>query len=414
VKSLIEKYNHADNVIFISSYPEKGVRYSERVCAVGGFTKNTIEAFQKKAKNKHFIVLTVTLNGKKEIYEENGILVCRVFKRNKLSSYLSLIQTLLNFNKVKRVFIEFEFSSWGDTKTTSLFFLIPLLLKILKKKQIIVLHQVVERLDKLNGHLGWKRKDLRRAFFNAFLRLFYKILVVLSDHIVVTEEIFKERLIQMSDHSNKIQVITHGVDTQVRMQSRDESRRLLGLPKDKFIVMYFGYLNWYKGADLFLDYAQKTSNQNIFFVLAGGKSFTYSQKKHYQNYIKKFDSLPKNVRLTGFVPEDKLGLYYSAADLLVLPYRTMMSSSGPLSLTFSFEKPVLLSSNLLPYLKSGDFAKALEKTDLKQEQLFFQLNFNDFYKKISSANMAKLAQFSRIMKKERNYFSTIHQYLEMI
>ena len=87
MKHLIEKYNSRENILLISSYPEKGVHYSQKVCAVGGFAKNTIEALQKKNSSTRYVVLTTTFNGKSEIYEENNVLVIRLFKRNRISSY---------------------------------------------------------------------------------------------------------------------------------------------------------------------------------------------------------------------------------------------------------------------------------------------------------------------------------------
>src|SRR3989344_9076526 len=124
MKRLIEKYNLPESILLISSYPEKGVHYSQKVCAVGGFAKNTIEALQKKNNRTRYVILTTTFNGKSEIYEENNVLVIRLFKRNRISSYIPLIKAIFTFNKIKNVLIEFEFSSWGNTKTTSIFVLI--------------------------------------------------------------------------------------------------------------------------------------------------------------------------------------------------------------------------------------------------------------------------------------------------
>lgn len=414
MKRLIEKYNTKENILLISSYPEKGVRYSKKVCAVGGFAKNTIEALQEKNNKAKYVVLTTTFNGKSEIYEENNILVIRLFRRNKISSYLPLIKAIFTFNKIKNVIIEFEFSSWGNTKTTSIFVLIFLLLKILAKRQVLILHQVITNLTELKGHLGWKSKDWRSHIYNAFIKVFYLFTVLLNDKIVVTEEIFKRRLTQLAGNSKKISVIPHGVDTNQNRISKKRSRQILKLPNNKFLILYFGYLGWYKGADLFLKFARKSSNKNMQFIIAGGPSFSNSDKKHYQKYLKTFKNLPKNIKLTGFVDEKDIKLYYSATDIVALPYRTMMSSSGPLSLAFTFRKPVLLSNKLKPYIESKDFKEALKTSKVNKKDIFFALNSRDFYKKIKNADLNKLRKFSDSMRKKRNYFNIVQKYAPLL
>lgn len=417
MKRLIEKYNQCENIIFISSYPEKNARYSAKVCAVGGFTKNTVDSFKSEPhlkKSKYIILTTTTNRQKEEIYEEKKNLICRVFRRNKMSSYLDLLFSINKFTQVKTIIIQFEFASFGDTLITALFPLVLLYSKILGKKIILVVHQVVENLGEINGHLGWNKNDNRNILFNTTLKLFYKLLVNLSDKTVVLEEEFRNRLIKITGNSDKISVINHGVDTSLKIFSKNTARKKLKLPRNKFIFLYFGYLTWYKGADIFIQMANKNKNPNNYFILAGGPSFTQKNKPHYQKYLKQFNNLPKNTLLTGFVDEKNIPFYFSAADAVVLPYRTMISSSGPLSLVFSFEKPVLLSNNLKPYLKSKDFLESFKQTNLIKDDIFFSVIKNNFINEIAPVQLIKLSKFSQIMKLRRNYLNLAPFYLSLI
>ncbi|MBI3620298.1 glycosyltransferase [Candidatus Roizmanbacteria bacterium] len=399
---LIRKYNRPGNVIFISSYPEQKSRYSPNVCAVSGFTKNTIDSLKKLYAKNSYIVLTMK-SGADDRYEEDRVLVDRVFERNNPFSYLNLAREVLRFGKVKKVVIEFEFGSFGNIAVAAFFIFIPLLLKLLGKKQIIVIHQVIENLDDLSGHLGWKKNDIRVLLFNPLLSIFYKTLVYLADKIVVTEEVFKRKLKKIAGGDQKIAVISHGVDTNVRELDRLKSRKTLGIAKNKFVVLYFGYLTWYKGADFLARSAKKTRDKSLLFLLAGGQSFSNKAKSHYQRYLDNFKALPKNIRLTGFIPEDKISLYYGAADLVVFPYRTMMSSSGPLSFAFSYAKAVLLSEKLHPYLYSADFAESLKKAKVKPADLYFNFKFGGLKKKINQLKKNKLILFSKLIRRKRNY-----------
>ena len=285
--SLIDTYNSQENILFISSYPEKGVLYSKQVCAVGGYTKNTLDALEGSSSFNTCAILTVTIGEKKELYEENGRLIWRIFTRNKVLSYFEMFKSILQFNKIKKVFIEFEFASFGDTKISVFFPLIVLVCKLTGKDITIVIHQVIDHIGEISGHLGWEETSyistIKKQFYSYGLTFFYRSLVSLSNHVVVLEKEFKDRLIRMTGERRKISVIPHGVAANVQLIEKNEARRKLGLPNNKKIILYFGYLTWYKGADIFMNIAnQNRKDEDTLFIVAGGPSFTQKNKKHYQ------------------------------------------------------------------------------------------------------------------------------------
>lgn len=410
MKRLFNKYNKQGNLIIISSYPEKKTKYSQHVCAVGGFSKNIVNHLTTPS-----IILTTTIGNKKEIYEEKGNLICRVFKRNNLLSYFNFISIIFQLNNIDNILVQFEFASFGDTITTAGFIVLMIFMKLIKKKTFLVMHQVIDNLTGLEGHLGWKKKDIKTSLFNVALKLFYIALALTSEKIIVLEEEFKQRLIQLGVNQDKIEIIPHGVDNSLKRIPTRLARKKLNLPQDSFIILYFGYLTWYKGADSILDLARKNRSKKYQFILAGGPSFTQKNKPHYKEYLKQFNQLPKNVLFTGFVPENKIALYFSACDLVLLPYRSMISSSGPLSLAFSFEKPIMLSNKLLNYKKSIDFRKTMKSLDLNNNDLFFPLNGSrPFTKNLSLLKLRKLKKFSHLMKEQRKYASITSLYLSLI
>lgn len=406
MKYLIEKYNRQDSLIVISSYPEVNTRYSQKVCAVGGFTKNITDNLPC-----HKIIFTTKLGYKKDqIYEEKNSLIYRIFKRNNLFSFMKLFSTIKSFTNVKNVLVQFEFSSFGDIFTTIFFPVLLISLKLLGKKVYFVFHQVIFDLNELTEYLGWEKDDWHLPLFNFFLKLFYQINVELSEKTIVLEEEFRQRLLNLSDQPNKILVIPHGVDTNLKIIDQKLARKKLKI-ENRLTILFFGYLTWYKGADLIIEIAK--ANKNMNFIIAGGSSFTQKNKVHYQKYLKKFVILPKNLRVTGFVKERQISLYYSLADLVILPYRSMISSSGPLSLAFSFEKPVIISHKLKAYLKSKDFNNNFQKTQLKKKNLFRNFEKN---KKISlnSKFISESIQFSKLMKASRDYKKISKKYLNTL
>src|SRR3989339_1274085 len=406
MKYLIEKYNRQDSLIVISSYPEKNTRYSEKVCAVGGFTKNITDNLPN-----HKIIFTTKLGYKKdEVYEEKNSLIYRIFKRNDLGSFIKLFLAIKQFTHVNKVLIQFEFSSFGDIYTTVLFPILLLSLKLLGKKVYFVFHQVIFDLNNLTEYLGWEKNDWRLPYFNFFLKLFYQTNVVLSEKTIVLEEEFKQRLLKISAQPNKIIVIPHGVDTKLKIINQKLAKNKLKI-ENKPTVLYFGYLTWYKGADLMIEIAK--ANKNINFIIAGGPSFTQKNKAHYQKYLRIFNYLPKNLKITGFVKERQIPLYFSASDLVILPYRSMISSSGPLSLAFSFEKPMILSNKLKSYLKSKDFNKNLKNIGLNEKYMFKDFEKNKRIN-LNKVIISKLIQFSRSMKAIRDHKKISNQYLNTL
>jgi hypothetical protein len=82
----------------------------------------------------------------------------------------------------------------------------------------------------------------------------------------------------------------------------------------------------------------------------------------------------KHMTHTGFVPDEKVYLYYSAADLVVMPYEVFMSASGPFSRALAHQKPIILSEKLKDYTKSEDFKTAMQKAQVTQSDLYFSLS----------------------------------------
>ncbi len=421
-KSILQQYNNTNSLLVISAYPKKGQVYSKGVCAVSSFTKNTLLKLKEKNSDRKIIVLTMDLKYK-ESYVEDGILVIRCFRRNSIFSFIPLFREILRFNNIKDILIEFEFASFGDTLTTSLVAFFVLLLSMLRKNIFLVLHQVLFNIGNLSGHIGVKRDNLKLKILNFGLKWFYFLLTLKARKVVVLEEEFKKRLSTVCD-INKISVIPHGVDTNIKKVDRQREREKLSIAKDEFAILYFGYLTWYKGVDFLINAllnVNKIRGRKIRLVIAGGASFTQKQKIHYQNFVAKINNLIKsspNIIATGFVEEKDITGIFEACDLTVFPYRTFMSSSGPLSLAISHKKPFILSKNLSNITNSLDFKKLLKTLDINKKDIVFSLNKKSLVKTLSLTLDPKLSQkmleFSRMLNRERSFENISKHYESML
>lgn len=123
--------------------------------------------------------------------------------------------------------------------------------------------------------------------------------------------------------------------------NKADARRVLDLPADKHLVLFFGLIRNYKGLDMLLDAMNELkSNPRINLVIAGE---FYEDKQPYLDLIKKY-GIENQVILHGkFIANEDVKLYFSAADLVALPYRSA-TQSGVTQVSFHFEVPTLVTN----------------------------------------------------------------------
>ena len=127
---------------------------------------------------------------------------------------------------------------------------------------------------------------------------------------------------------------------------KSEARRLLGLPSDKTILLFFGFIRDYKGLDLLMKAYAKVRRDNVqctkdlLLVVAGE---FYNNSEQYKTLEKELGIEGTIAWHTDFIPDDKVRLYFSAADLIVQPYKSA-TQSGVTQIAYHFEKPMLVTN----------------------------------------------------------------------
>ena len=192
--------------------------------------------------------------------------------------------------------------------------------------------------------------------------------------------------------------------------------------KNNFVITAFGYLAWYKGTDwvvkTFSHYFDKHPQSKFKLVIAGGPNPNHLAKPYYQKYLAQIKNLasvhPSKIVLTGFIPESEINLYYRESNLILLPYRVGMSSSGPLSLAFSYHKPFLVSSKISPIFDTPDIKKIIAKKSVE-----FDLNSKSLFKKLISlqkdpSKLKKLSLASQHIAQSRDWSNISLQYLQCL
>ncbi len=343
------------SVIVVSSYPAKGTTHSAMTVGVASYTKQLIEGVGGVSSNIKIRVLAEVF-GSEETYCETNITVERCWKRDSLGEIFRLWFKLFRAQE-KVILISYEAFMFGGLVSGTLALVLLSTLRIFGKRMIILLHQVPSDFAFVVG--------LKKYLMQAGMYVF-RFLLNLYDKVVVFEAILKERI------GKNAVFIPHFVK-KLDVNEVGKARKKLNWDKQDFVTLCFGYVSPYKGIDRLIALWQEGMGR---LVIAGGMNPNHTNNKAAKEYFEEVVKLVKRkgIVITGFVPEARIGDYFSACDVVILPYRELMSSSGPMSLAWGYGKPVIISSNMRGYMQSKDFRNGLKNSGLQESNVFFDKN----------------------------------------
>lgn len=392
------------DLIFVTSYPEKNRIHSDKTVGVASYTKLLVQELSKSSKGK--ICVLAERMGNDEIGVNGNIQVERIWKRGSVVSILSTFWGLL-FRQNKCIAVSFEINMFGGYVHALIAMIGMGILKIFGKKTILILHQAPEDLA------GVEPNQVKLVSGNYLLKIFYKILRLVTSNIVV----FEEYLMRVVGGKDTV-FIPHFVLPSDDELSQQSAREALGWDRNKKYALVFGYIAPYKGILELLSAWRKDLGYEI--IIAGGINPNHAHNSEIKEYVEKVEDLArkKGIIVTGFVDEKLIPTYYSACDLVILPYKKMISSSGPLALAWKYGKPVLMSRALSKYTRSKDIKEAMDESKLNTEDVFFDNEYKDFSRIIGSINIPgiykRFGRWSEVMRDKRNITSIAKKYANIL
>lgn len=124
--------------------------------------------------------------------------------------------------------------------------------------------------------------------------------------------------------------------------SKSDARRQLGLNENGKYVLFFGFIRDYKGLDLLIDAFGDPRLQDLGVKLIVAGEF-YGSPQPYLDRIRTLDISGIIVLHNDYIPDNRVNLYFCAADIVAQPYKTA-TQSGVTQVAFHFEKPMLVTN----------------------------------------------------------------------
>ena len=225
------------------------------------------------------------------------------------------------------------------------------------------------------------------------------------DRFVAMSESVKEDCLKFlpSSRKDRVALTVHPLyDNFGEAVKKEEARQFLDLPQDKTILLFFGFIRDYKGLDLLMRAYQKAYQDNMLFVVAGE---FYNNGAQYGELEKELQLEGKIAWRTDFIPDDQVRYYFSAADLIVQPYKSA-TQSGVTQIAYHFERPMLVTNvgglaEIVPDGKVGYVCEVNEDSvanaladfagmDRKERDEKFGKNIQKEKQKYAWSNMTKL------------------------
>ena len=178
--------------------------------------------------------------------------------------------------------------------------------------------------------------DIRRRAFRFLCRR--------ADCVIVHSRQNEQQIIEAYGLSpERVVRIPMGANTEdIPRISRDEARAALGLPRDAAVVLSFGTIRPYKGIeDLIEAFADVARDRPHARLLIAGKP--WMDWGPCEQRIIQAGIADKVQLCLEYIPDERVPLFFSAADVITLPYTHFDAQSAVAARALPYRKPLLVS-----------------------------------------------------------------------
>jgi glycosyltransferase involved in cell wall biosynthesis len=319
------------DVALIAPYPPRGERHGGH-SGVASYTANLAHAIAERGVG---VTVVAPIDGDgSERYADGRVDVRRCFRLGRRALPVAVGAAAATGAAV--VHLQFELFLYGGA--ASLFGLPAALGRarwaLDDAALVTTLHQVVDPAAVDADYARLHRVGVPASVASAGIAAVQSAVARASAATIVHEDAFR-RIVPTAT------VIPHGVERVVPVE-RSAARRRLGLD-DRFVVLCFGFLAPYKGLEFVLA-AARHARPGVHVVVAGGEHPRMQGTDGFAATLTR--AYADAATFTGWVADDDVTAWFSAADVAVFPYPRPFSSSGALALALAHGTPALLSPPL--------------------------------------------------------------------
>lgn len=210
---------------------------------------------------------------------------------------------------------------------------------------------------------------------------FTKYFLSACDAFVTMSDKVMDDLKQFEINKPAIKVIHPLYDNFGEPVDKKTAKQQIGISANDAVLLFFGFIRKYKGLDILLE-AVSILKQHNWHPSAGSWKLLiagefYEDEQKYQQLIDQLDIRDKLILKTSFIPNSEVKYYFSAADVVIQPYRNA-TQSGVTPLAYHFDKPMIVSNvgglpDYVPHQKAGLVTEPNPKSLADCIQRYFEL-----------------------------------------
>lgn len=225
--------------------------------------------------------------------------------------------------------------------------------------------KVVSILDNVIPH---EKKFFDKAFTKYFIRK--------NTAFIAMSEKVKNDLISLHPNA-KVKVLPHPLYNHFgEISDKNIARQTLGLNENKKTILFFGFIRNYKGLDLLIEAFSKLDDS--YQLLIAGE--VYGSFDKYQQQIENNANKHNIHPHIKYISDKEVSLYFSAADVCVLPYKSA-TQSGITGISYHFETPMIATdvgglSEIIHNKKTGLIVKDINPECIRDNIINFFCNFD--------------------------------------
>ena len=197
--------------------------------------------------------------------------------------------------------------------------------------------------------------------------------IAMSEKVKNDIKTFSHKPVSISPHP----IFNHFGDPITKM----EARKQLGLPQEKKIILFFGYIRKYKGLDLLIQAMSSESIKKLNIQLMIVGEF-YEDASNYHDLVNSLGLQNQISFYSNYIPDGEVKNYVCSADFIIQPYKNA-TQSGVTPLAYHFEKPMLVTNvgglaDTVPNLKTGIVVEPTTNAIVKGIETLYELGENHF------------------------------------